>query len=85
VEQQEHWSNAELLATLAGKGAAELLIKKFSGLTDLAKASFDELTQVQGIGEGKAKAIKSAFLLAQRLSKEAHPEAPLMVYPDCAP
>ena len=65
----EHANNAELLSNLAGKLAAEVLLQKFGGLTDLAKASFDELQLVKGIGRGKAAAIKSAFLLAQRLSK----------------
>jgi len=46
-------------------------------LTDLAKASFDELQLVKGIGKSKAAAIKSAFLLAQRLSKESYKDNPL--------
>src|ERR1051326_4218056 len=78
----EHASNAELLAKLAGKPAADALVQQYSGLTDLAQASFDELQSVNGIGKSKAAAIKSAFLLAQRLSREAYPEAPLLDTPE---
>src|SRR5439155_14594195 len=82
MEPLEHASNAELLATLAGKPAAEALVQHYGGLTDLAKASFDELQLVDGVGKSKAAAIKSAFLLAQRLSKEAYPEPPLLDTPE---
>jgi len=75
-------SNHDLLSSLAGKPAAEMLLNQYGGLVNLAKASFSELTQVKGIGESKAKAIKSAFLLAQRLAQESLPEAPLLDTPD---
>lgn len=78
----EHASNAELLATLAGKPAADALVQQYDGLTDLSKASFDELQSVKGIGQSKAAAIKSAFLLAQRLSREAYPESAVMDNPE---
>ena len=82
VEQMEHSSNAELLSSIAGKKAAESLLNKFGGLTDLAKASFDDLTAIPGIGQSRAKAIKSAFLLAQRLSRETYPESPVLDTPE---
>lgn len=82
MEQWEHTNNVELLSTLAGKCAAEALWQQFGGLTSLARASFDELQLVKGIGKSKAAAIKSAFLLAQRLSHEAAPESPLLDTPD---
>jgi len=78
----EHVSNAELLAKLAGKPVAEALMQRFGGLTALAQASFDELRLVKGIGRSKAAAIKSSFLLAQRLTREAYPEAPLLDTPE---
>jgi len=81
VEQLEHASNAELLSKLTGKSVADTLMQQYGGLTNLAKASFDELQLVKGIGQSKAAAIKSAFLLAQRLTREAYPEAPLMDEP----
>ena len=43
MEQLEHANNAELLSKLTGKLAAETLLQRYGGLTDLAKASFDEL------------------------------------------
>jgi len=82
MQPLEHASNAELLASLAGKPAADALVQQYNGLTDLSKASFDELQSVKGIGQSKAAAIKSAFLLAQRLSREAYPESPVLDTPE---
>ncbi len=78
----EHASNAELIAHIAGKPVADALAQQYGGLVDLAKASFDELQHVPGIGESKAAAIKSAFLLGQRLSREAYPESPVLDNPE---
>ncbi len=78
MQALEHSTNAELLSKLAGKHAADALMQHYGGLVDLAKASFDELQNVKGIGQSKAAAIKSAFLLAQRLSREVYPESPVM-------
>jgi len=82
MESLEHASNAELLAKLTGKSAAEALVQHYGGLTDLSKASFDELQHVKGIGLSKAAAIKSAFLLGQRLSREVYPESPVLDNPE---
>lgn len=82
MQNIEHASNAELLANLAGKPAADALVQQYNGLTDLAQASFDELQLVNGVGKSKAAAIKSAFLLAQRLSRETYPEPPLLDTPE---
>jgi len=82
MENLEHGTNVDLLSTLAGKLAAQVLMEQYGGLTNLAQASFDELQQVKGIGKSKAAAIKSAFLLAQRLSRESYTEAPLLDTPE---
>jgi DNA repair protein RadC len=82
MEQLEHASNIDLLSSLTGKPAAEALLHQYGGLTNLAQASFDELQHVKGIGKSKAAAIKSAFLLAQRLAREAYPESPLLDTPE---
>ena len=82
MQPLEHASNAELLAKLTGKTAAEALVQQYGALTDLSKASFDELQHIPGIGESKAAAIKSAFLLGQRLSREAYPESPVLDNPE---
>ena len=78
----EHANNQELLSHLAGATAADALVKQYGGLTNLAQASFDELQRLKGIGKSKAAAIKAAFLLAQRLSREAYAEAPLLETPE---
>lgn len=78
----EHANNTELLSSLAGKPAAEALLHHYGGLTSLAQASFDELQLVKGIGKSKAAAIKAAFLLAQRLSRESYNESALLDTPE---
>ncbi len=57
-------------------------MERFGGLSPLARASFEELQQLKGIGKSKATAIRSAFLLAQRLSQESTREAPLLDTPE---
>jgi DNA repair protein RadC len=78
----EQYDNEALLSSIAGDAAAQAMLRRFQTLTGLAQASFAELTEIPGIGQSKAKAIKSAFLLAQRLSRETHREAPLLDTPD---
>ena len=78
MEHLEHATNRELLSALTGPPVADALLDKFGSLTSLAQASFDELQHVPGVGRSRAAAIKSAFLLAQRLSQETYREAPLL-------
>jgi len=78
----EHANNEELLSVLAGKPAAQVLMEQYGSLTPLAQASFHELQQVKGVGRSRAAAIKSAFLLAQRLTRESLPEAPVLDTPE---
>ena len=82
MEQLAHANNVELLSAIAGKSVADALLQHYGGLTNLAQASFDELQLIQGIGKSKAAAIKSAFLLAQRLTTESYAESPLMDTPE---
>jgi DNA repair protein RadC len=82
MQPLEHATNGELLSKLAGKPVADALMERYEDLTNLSKASIDELKLVKGIGESKAAAIKSAFLLAQKLSHESFPESPLLDTPD---
>lgn len=82
MQSLEQVSNAELLSSLAGPKPAQLLMQRFGGLSHMAKASPEELQQLHGIGKAKALAIRSAFLLAQRLSQEAYQEAPMLDTPE---
>jgi DNA repair protein RadC len=82
VLQLETVNNENLLSAIAGIPAARALMVRFDSLTDLAQASFEELTEVPGVGKSRAKAIKSAFLLAQRLAKETYLDTPLLDTPD---
>lgn len=75
-------SNSDLLAAVAGRAAADALLRRYSGLGELANASFDELREVPGIGSSKAAAIRSSFLLAQRLTRECYSESVLLDSPE---
>lgn len=82
--------NAELIAILLRSGlrglsaiqVAERLVQKYETLDKLARASLDELQQSPGVGRDKAIALKSAFTLAQRLSREIVRDPPLLDTPD---
>ena len=82
MEHLDHTNNAELLSALAGAPAAEQLMRQYRRLTDLSHASFDELQKFKGIGKSKAAAIRSAFVLSQRLSRERYAESPLLDTPE---
>jgi DNA repair protein RadC len=82
MQSIEQASNADLLSALAGPRPAQLLLERFGGLSPLARASLEELQQLKGVGKGKATAIRSAFLLAQRLNQETNKEAPMLDTPE---
>ena len=82
MEQLEHANNSELLSCLTGPSVAEALMKQYGGLANLAQASFDDLRQAHGVGQSKAAAIKSAFLLAQGHSRESYAESPMLDTPE---
>jgi len=82
MEHFEHASNIDLLSTLTGKSAATMLMEEYGGLTKLAQVSLNELQQIKGVGKSRAAAIKSAFLLAQRLSHETIIEPPMLDAPE---
>lgn len=75
-------TDTELVAMLLGTGTrnhsaidlARHLVARFGGLTQLSKASVQELMQVQGIGQAKATTIIAGFELARRrLANEQQP------------
>jgi DNA repair protein RadC len=82
MQPLEHASNSELLAALGGPRAAQSLMERFGGLSPIARASLDELQQLKGVGRARATAIRSAFLLAQRLSQETYRESPVLDSPE---
>ena len=78
-------SNAELLAILLrvgnpGENAVALgtrLLKEFGGLPGLAKAGFDELDEIKGLGLAKTAQLQAALELGRRLllaSPDARPQ-----------
>lgn len=78
----EMFSNSDLLAHICGQQSAEVLMSRYDSLTELGKASLDELKATDGVGECKAWAIKSAFTLASRMSREVLNESPLLDTPE---
>ncbi len=80
----ESLSDAELLAIILRTGASKLsaidlarhLLKKFGSLKAIAKASLEELRQLQGIGEAKAIQIKAAFAIGARFSNSHDGDRP---------
>jgi DNA repair protein RadC len=77
-------STSELLAILLrtgvrGENVVQLAMRLLSdhrGLSGLAKASFDELEELKGVGPAKVTQLKAAFELGRRLLVEAPDERP---------
>lgn len=75
-------SNAELLAITLRTGGqgenvirlAERLLTTFHGLPGLLQASFEQLTEVHGLGKAKVTQIKAALELGRRLLQDAPQE-----------
>ncbi len=87
----EALSTAELIAILLrtglrGKSAIEVanqMLRHFEGSLDkLARASVEDLCQIDGVGRDKAVTLKAAFTLAQRMVKEQHHDLPLLDTPE---
>jgi DNA repair protein RadC len=82
--------NSELIAILLRTGmkglsaiqAAEQLLTKFETLTDLSRASIEDLRRVKGVGRAKAIALRSAFTLARRMALEMRQESPALDNPE---
>lgn len=75
----EALSVQELLALILGRGTkgesvmftAQKLLSKFGNLKNIASASIEELTQVNGIGTAKATQLKAALELGKRLEEHS--------------
>ncbi len=82
MQPLEQVSNAELLSSLTGPKPAAALLQRYGGLRAIAQAPLEELRQLKGLGPAKASAVRSAFLLAQRLSRETYSESPVVDCPE---
>lgn len=77
-QQEETLADPEALALFLYSGqpgarplqTAELLLRRFGGLRGLEMATIQELTDVKGIGEGRARQLKAAFELGRRLMSQ---------------
>ena len=86
----ESLKNSELIAILLRTGlrgasaiqVAEQLLTAFGTLDNLARASWQDLCRIKGIGRDKAIALKSAFTLASRMAAELHRELPVLDTPE---
>jgi DNA repair protein RadC len=82
-------ATAELLAILlrvgvAGENSVQLgqrILQRFSGLTGLQRAAFEEVCGERGMGPAKAAQIKAAIELGRRLSLEVPEERPSIQSP----
>jgi DNA repair protein RadC len=80
---------AELIAILLRTGMkgvsaiqiGEQLLQKFKTLSELERASIEQLRETKGIGRDKAIALKSAFTLARRMARELQGGAPVLDTP----
>lgn len=79
--------DAELLAVILGSGTkgknvlelCQEIIHTYQGLGELGNASWQELTQIAGLGEVKAKIISAIFELAKRREQELRNRAFLQI------
>lgn len=82
-------SNAELLAILLRTGSSEenvinlatRILATNGGLAGLAKAGFQELSQVKGLGEAKVSQVMAALELGKRLSALPSGDRPVIGSP----
>jgi len=80
---------SELIAILLRTGLkgvsalqiGEQLLQRFGTLSELERASIDQLREIKGIGRDKAIALKSAFTLARRMARELQGESPMLDTP----
>lgn len=75
-------SNSDLLRQIWDREVAIALAMRFGSLTEMAKASVEELRAIGGVGPKRALSIKSAFQLAVRMSQERYEEGPLLDTPE---
>ena len=85
----EALTDAELIAILLrtglrGQSAVDVgraLIQRFGTLSELSRATLEELQEIRGVGRDKAIALKAAFTLARRMAAEIQAAAPLLDRP----
>src|SRR5688500_10413259 len=81
-KQLELQSNQQLLTVLIGQSNAEKLLRQYNSLSSLARATEEELQTVASITKRKSQHVRSAFLLAARLSAELLPDTPVLDNPE---
>jgi len=80
---------AELIAILLrtgmrGQSAIDVgraLNQRFGTLSELSRATLEELQEIRGVGRDKAIALKAAFTLARRMAAEIQAAVPLLDQP----
>lgn len=85
----EALTDAELIAILLrtglrGQSAVDVgraLIQRFGTLSEMSRASLEEIREIRGVGRDKAIALKAAFTLARRMAVEIQAAAPLLDQP----
>ncbi len=85
----EALSNAELLAILLRTGSrresavhlGQRILHECGGLKRLAERSWEELTQISGVGPAKALELQASLELGRRVARSRLPEAPAISSP----
>lgn len=71
-----------LVAQLVGQPAAESLFRAYGTLSEMARGNETEIASLARITARRARQIKAALLLAQKLTHECQPEKPLLDCPE---
>ncbi|MGO8698804.1 MAG: JAB domain-containing protein [Limisphaerales bacterium] len=72
----------DLLVELVGVSAADALWRTFGSLAEMAKGTETEISLLANINIRRARLVKAAFLLAQKLAHDRQPERPLLDTPE---
>jgi len=75
-------STVEILGELIGQTAAAKLFSTFGTLTDIGRVGETELIRLAGLTPKRARHIKSAMVLAQRLTTDTPPAKPICDTPE---
>ena len=75
-------SNLELFAMLLGAAAAHALCQAYPSLSELARATDEEITRQAKISARRARQARAALALARRLSSETYASKPTLDTPE---
>lgn len=75
-------STVEILGEIIGQPGAEKLFATFGSLSDIARVGEVELARLAGLTTKRARQVKSAMMLAKRLTTDTPPAKPICDTPE---